>query len=184
MRFSNLITLALTGLVAADLATIQGEFTKIQAAVTNLDNSINGLTSSTDPTTAINTLVSQSNAVTDALNSGTTTVSATDDLSLTDSITLLSSSNSLVSAVNTTVTDLENKKSIVDAANADGTVVTQLQQQKTASQAFIAAVVSKVPSAAQSIANNQAQAVVTDLNNGIVFFGGSASKRAARALRV
>jgi ribonuclease HI len=159
-----------------DLATIQAEFANISSAVAALDASILALTSSTDPATAIDTLEAESQNVTDALNAGTAIVSGTAALSLTDSISLLSSSQNLVNAVNKTITDLESKKSIVDAANADSIVVDQLQQQKTASQAFINAVVAKVPSSVQSIANQQATAVITALNNGITYFGGTVSK--------
>jgi hypothetical protein len=180
MRYSILllapVALALPStLQKRDLATIQAAFANISAQVTALDTGIKALTASEDPNTAVQQLTGLSQTVVDALNAGTATVTPTSSLSVGDAISLLSSSNTLVGNVNTTVTDLIAQKPIVDNAKADGVVVDQLTTQKTASQEFIAAVVSKVPSLEQSLANSQAQQVITALNNGITAFGGTVS---------
>jgi hypothetical protein len=191
MHFSKFVTVGFaagamampSAILKRDLATIQGAFTNISSAVNTLDAGILSLTSTTDPASAISLLETQSQSVTDALNAGTATVTPTSALSLGDSINLLSSSQTLVNNVNKTVQDLESKKSIIDNANADAIVVSQLQSQKVASQAFINAVVSKVPSSVSSIANSQAAQVITVLNDGITFFGGSVSKRSFQPFR-
>jgi Hydrophobic surface binding protein A len=182
MRASTLLTalftpaaLARPNLTKRDLATVQAAFANISSYVTALDAGIQALTPSEDPGTAVSQLTALSQNVVDALTAGTASVTPTGDLSIVDAINLLSSSNTLVANVNSTVNDLIAQKAIVDAADADGTVVDQLTTQKGASQSFIAAVVSKVPSVEQSLANQQAQQVVTILNNGITAFGGTVS---------
>lgn len=160
-------------IVKRDLATVQAAFRAIETQVTALKAGIADLTPETDPQAAVDSLTALSGSVTTTIETGTTSVSGTSALSLVDSLSLLSSSNSLVSAVGGVVDDLISKKPIIDAADASSIVVDQLVGQKTASQAFIAAVVSKVPSSVANLANQQAQAVVTALDRGITAFGGS-----------
>jgi len=160
-----------------DLATIQAAFSSISTAVNSLDNGIKAITPATDPQGAVDSLTQLSGVVIGALNSGTASVTPTSNVGLADAVSLLSSSNTLVSAVNTTISDLISKKSILDAANADATIIQQLQDQKTASQAFIAAVITKVPSSVSNLANQQAQQVVTALNRGITAFGGTVTRK-------
>jgi hypothetical protein len=170
----SVATSASPHLARRDLATITSAFDAISASVGRLSTGIGSITTDTNPQSAIDTLTTLSADVVSNLNSGTSSVTPTSALSLGDSITLLQSSKTLVTTVNNTVTDLIAKKPILDGAtNADGIVVQQLQDQKTASQAFIAAVVSKVPASAADLANQQAQQVVSALNRGITAFGGT-----------
>jgi len=156
-----------------DLATIQAAMASVDDTVTTLDQSIGSLSASSDINSAISDLVSKSQAVVSALNSGTTTVQGTSAVSLTDALSLVSSSNTLVNNVNKTVSDLIGKKDIISGAGQNGVVLDQLNAQKSAAQPFIAAIVSKVPSVVSGIANTQAQQVITALDNGITAFGGS-----------
>ena len=138
-------------LLKRDLATIQAAFANISSQVNTLDAGIKALTPSEDPATAVAQLtLSSRRAVVDALNAGTAEVTPTTALSIADAINLLSSSNTLVANVNSTVNDLIAQKPIVDGAGADGTVVRQLAARRSASKSFIAAVVSKVPSLEQN----------------------------------
>lgn len=162
--------MAAPSLIRRDLATIQAAFSEISTAVAALDAGVGALTPETDPQSAIDSLTKLSNDVVATLQTQTTAVAGTSALSLTDSLSLLSSSSALVNAVSGTVDELISKKSIVDAANAASLVLEQLNAQKTASQAFIAAVVSKVPSSVSGIANQQAQQVVTALEKGIAAY--------------
>ncbi|KAF2397057.1 hypothetical protein EJ06DRAFT_551117 [Trichodelitschia bisporula] len=159
-----------------DLATIQSAFTAVGNALTTFDNSVTPLSTSADVTNNLDTLVSQAGSIVDALNSGTTSVSGTSAVGLTDALSLVSAANNLVSITNTTVNDLITKHDIIDQAGATATVEQQLANEKAAAQSFIAAVVGKVPSAVQSIAAQQAQAVIDALNRGITAFGGSAKR--------
>lgn len=185
MLVSKTLSLALLGvttalpsptLVQRDLSTFTAAFAAIGSAISNFDTSILALTPTSDITTAIADLTTKSNEVLDALNTGATNINATSVLSLTDSLSLLNLSNQLVATTNTTINDLISKKSIIDAANEDAFVVTQLTAVKSATQGFIGAIVTHVPSAVQSIANSQAQQVITVLDSGITAFGGTVAK--------
>jgi len=189
MQFSKLLSLSLLGLAAAsptatfqkrDLATFQTAFAAVGSALSTFDTDVLTLTASSDVPTVITQLTTDANGILSALNTGATNINATTALSLTDAINLLSLSNTLVATANTTINDLISKKPIIDAANEDAFVVTQLQAVKAATYGFIGAVTSQVPSAVQSIAANQAGQVITVLNSGITAFGGTITKRVVR----
>jgi hypothetical protein len=183
MRASTIFSLLFAGVTLAsptktvktkrDLAAFQSAFAAVSTAINTFDADVKALTPSTDVNAALPQLTSDSNAIVTALDNGVTTINAQPALSLLDSVSLLSLSNTLATNANSTVNDLISAKSIIDAAGEDGFVVTQLTSVKTASQAFIAAVVAKVPTSVQSVANSQASQVITALNNGITTFGGS-----------
>ena len=178
MRISLAIPLTFVGasyaavLVSRDIATIEAQFTAINSAVVAFDNDVVAI-SGTPDTDLLN---AAAQAVVDQLNNSTAIVTDTDAVSVLDAINLVSDSNTLTSSVNKTITDLIAAKPAFDAAGASGEVLSQLEEQKTASQAFIAAVVSKVPDSVKSIANSQAQNVISALNTGITAFGGTVSK--------
>jgi len=185
MLVSNIVPFALLGLATAapsptlvqrDLSTFTAAFAAVGSAISNFDTSVLALTPTSDIPTAITDLTAKSNAILDALNTGATNINASAVLSLTDSLSLLNLSNQLVATTNTTINDLIAKKSIIDGANEDAFVVTQLTAVKSATQGFIGAIVSHVPSAVQSIAQSQATQVITVLNSGITAFGGSVTK--------
>jgi hypothetical protein len=186
MRVSTIFTFLFAGSAIAapsknilkrDLQAFKDAFGAVSSAIMTFDTAVKALTSTADVGTALPDLTDKSNAIVTALQSGTTSVSAQPVLSLTDAINLLSLSSTLTSNANATVTDLISKKSFIDAAGEDGFVVTQLTNVKTAAQAFIAAVVSKVPDSVKSIANSQASQVITALNTGITTFGGTVTRR-------
>lgn len=191
MQFSNILSLSLLGLAVAtptptfvkrDLSTFQTAFSAVGSALSDFDTSVVALSATSDITTAVADLTTKAQAIDDALNTGSTNINATDALSLTDAVSLLSLSNTLVATANTTINDLIAKKSIIDAASEDAFVVTQLQTVKEATYGFIGAITSHVPSAVSGIAANQASQVITVLNTGITAFGGSITKRFADAL--
>jgi len=186
MLVSNILPFALFGvatlaapsstLVQRDLSTFTAAFSAVGSAISDFDTSVLALTPTSDIPSAITDLTAKSNAIVDALNTGSTNINASAVLSLTDSLSLLNLSNQLVATTNTTINDLISKKSIIDTANEDAFVVTQLTAVKSATQGFIAAIVAHVPSAVQSIAQSQATQVITVLNTGITTFGGTVSK--------
>lgn len=142
-------------LVQRDLSTFTAAFAAVGSAISNFDTSILALTASSDIPSSITDLTAKSNAILDALNTGSSNINASAVLSLTDSLSLLNLSNQLVATTNTTINDLISKKSIIDAASEDAFVVTQLTAVKSATEGFIAAIVAHVPSAVQSIAQSQ-----------------------------
>jgi hypothetical protein len=184
MRVSTISSLLFTGAVIAapskfakrDLAAFQSAFGAVDTAITTFDTAVKALTPTTDISTVLPDLTTKAEAIVTALNDGTTSVNAQPALSLTDSVSLLSLASTLTSSANETVTDLIAARSEIDAAGEDSFVVTELTNVKTASQTFIAAVVSKVPSAVQGLANSQASQVITALNTGITAFGGTVSR--------
>jgi hypothetical protein len=183
MLVSTLLSFFIGAAVAApstnyakrDLAAFQSAFGAVSDATNAFDASVKAVSTSADVNTNLPDLTAKSNAIVTALTTGTATVNAQPALSLTDSLSLLSLSSTLTTAVNTTINDLISKKPLVDAATPPQTsfVLTQLQSVKSASQTFIAAVVAKVPDSVKSIANTQAQSVITALNRGITAYGGS-----------
>lgn len=158
-----------------DLAAFQSAFGAVSDATNAFDTAVKAVSTPADVNNNLADLTAKSNAIVSTLTSGTTTVNAQPALSLTDAVSLLSLSSTLATAVNTTIDDLIAKKPLVDAATPPQTsfVLTQLQSVKTAAQTFIAAVVAKVPDSVKSIANTQAQSVITALNRGITAYGGS-----------
>jgi hypothetical protein len=157
-------------IVPRDVATIQGAFDGINTAVVAFDAAVLAFSGSSGTAN----LGAKSQSVITQLSSGTAAVTATSSVSLTDAISLINSAATLRDNFDKTVTDLISKKSVLDAVpGASALVLAQLQLLKTGTQAFIAAVVSKVPQSVRDIATTQAQAVIISLNRGITAFGGS-----------
>lgn len=183
MQLLQIISLSLFGLstsasiIKRDFATFQTAFTAVGNALTAFDQSVLALTPTSDVPTAVSDLTTKSNAIVDALNTGATNINATEPLGLTDSVNLLSLSNTLVTTANTTINDLISKKPIIDAAGQDALVITQLQAVKAASYSFIGAVTTHVPSSVSSIAAQQAGQVITIINNGLAAYGGPTTRR-------
>jgi Hydrophobic surface binding protein A len=173
MRISAVLPVVFAAATYADLAAVQAAFATINTNLATFDTAILALTPGTIP---VDALTAKSQAVVSALNSGTTIVQAIAPVSLQDALTLFQSAESLVTGYNKTVTDLTSQQSVFSAANLNGFVVTQLQGQRAAGQAFIAAAVSRLPQFVQSAANQQAQAAITSMEKGITAFGGSLRK--------
>ena len=177
-----LIGLATAGPVKRDLATVEAAFANITTALNQFDTDVNALNASSNVAGAVTTLSSDANNILTALNTGTTNVDATSALSLFDAISLASVAKSLGTTVNTTIKDLIARQPIINASGNDPLVVSELQAQYNATQAFINAVASKVPSGVSGIAKQDGQSALNSINNGIVAFGGTAeSKKLKRA---
>lgn len=165
MRFSsNLILLAAaTGVhslvTPRDAQLIIGVFTNVQNAIDNLDTAVKGYT--TDPAPLLDT----SNKLDDAIKTGTTTVSGSDNLTLSDSISLLKPVQTLKTHAQTLVNDLKDKKPQFQAQTLCSVVRGQIATINTDSKSLIDATVSKVPAAAQDIARQQAQGITDVLND-------------------
>jgi len=174
MRVSAILPVAFAAatyaaaLVPRDLATIQGAFDTINSAVLTFDNAVLAISGTPDEAD----LTAKANDIVTQLNAGTSTVTATSSVSLIDALSLVSSSNTLKNSVSKTITDLTAAKPDF-TADQDATILQQLYDQRSASQTFIAAVITKVPDSVKSIANTQAQAVITAINAGITAYGGT-----------
>lgn len=131
-----------------DLATIQGVIGDVSTKLTALNDAAQSFSGDAGALTSASTDLSNT------IKSGTSTVQGTDQLTLTDAVSLQSTVQGLQSNAQTLVTNLEGKKSAIEQAGLCDTVLQQSQGLSTDSQSLIDAVVSKVPQEAQSIAQN------------------------------
>jgi len=159
-----------------DLATIQAAFSAVEAALNALDTSIKGLSAGADSKSAAAGLVTQSKAIEQALKDGTAKVSASSAISLTEALQVQSASTKLTTLTTQTINDLIAKKDLIQAAGQTKVTLDSLTAQKAASDAFVKAVTSKVPSAVQSIAATASKSVGDALAKGIQAFGGAAKR--------
>lgn len=184
MQFKSLIILGLFGTAFAapiegvvnavsakqDLATITASFTAIENALTALDTAVKALAPGGDAKAAATGLVAKSKAVEDALKDGTTKVSATTPITLTEAIQVQSASTKLTSLTTQTINDLIAKKDIITQAGETKTTLDSLTAQKAASDAFVKAISGKVPSAVQSVAQAASKSVGDAITKGITAF--------------
>jgi hypothetical protein len=162
MQIIALLSIALAATATAapivqDLPTILNSITAISSALTAFDTSIKGLTETTNVATATVDLNAKSAAILTALKDGTTKISAGTPVSLTEAIQLASKSAELSKGANAVVDALISKKPIFDKAGQSATVLSQMQDQLTATNDFAKALVSKLPAAVASVGNAQAK---------------------------
>ncbi|KAG6356085.1 hypothetical protein INS49_015470 [Diaporthe citri] len=131
-----------------DLATIQGVIGDVSTKLTALNDAAQSFSGDAGA------LTSASSDLSSTIKSGTSTVQGTDQLTLTDAVSLQSTVQGLQSNAQTLVDNLASKKSAIEQAGLCDTVLQQSQSLSTDSQSLIDAVVSKVPQEAQSIAQN------------------------------
>lgn len=131
-----------------DLATIQGVIGDVSTKLTALNDAAQSFSGDAGA------LTSASSDLSSTIKSGTSTVQGTDQLTLTDAVSLQSTVQGLQSNAQTLVDNLASKKSAIEQAGLCDTVLQQSQGLSTDSQSLIDAVVSKVPQEAQSIAQN------------------------------
>jgi ribulose kinase len=162
MQLSAILSLALAASVSAvpiaqDLPTILSSIGAISTALTTFDTAVKGLTETTNVATATVELNSKSAAILAALKDGTTKVSGTTPVTLTEAIQLASKSSELSKGANGVVDTLIAKKAIFEKAGQSATVLKQLQDQLAATNDFAKALVSKLPAAVASVGNAQAK---------------------------
>jgi hypothetical protein len=180
MLFKSVISFALLSVAFAapieerQVATIQTAITNIGTSLTNLDTAIKAVNAPGDTAKVL----TASQAVQNALMTGTTMVMAGQAISLTDALGLQQTTSGLTTQVTTVVTDLMAKKAIIQQAGQTQTTLTSLQSQKTAANAFAKAVTAKVPANVQNIAANQSGMISAALDKGIAAFGGPAAPAA------
>jgi len=163
---------------AQDLVTITSAFSAIEGSLTALDTAVKGLAPGGDAKAAASALIARSKAVEDAIKDGTSKVGATSAISLVDALQVQSASSKLTTLTTQTINDLIAKKDIIKQAGQTKVTLDSLNAQKTASDAFVKAVTSKVPSAVQSIAANASKSVGDALAKGIQAFSGAAKRMA------
>ena len=160
---------ARSALLKRDVQTILTAINNVNSEVSQLDAGIEaydgsaGATSSLDATAA---------SLLSTINTGTTNVQGTSSISDTDGLQVASATETLITNVNNTINDLIAKKPTFDAAGQSSTVLTDLQQENSASTAFGNAVVSKVPADETSIAQSLTAEISASFQRGITAYGG------------
>jgi len=170
MRFA---TIAFATGAVAQLTTLNPVITTIVSDVGNLDTAIKGFTTDAGPVlTAGKTLL-------DDINAGVATAKGSSDLSQNDALALTTPIQGLQSATEGLIKDLTDKKCGFVTAGKAGDVLTNLQDQLTASKALADAITAKVPTALQSIAAQLSSGIATAIQGGVTSFKDTSSCPAA-----
>jgi hypothetical protein len=156
-----------------DLAVFTTAINNINASLVAFDVPVQALTPTSDIPTAIVDLTAKASDVISAINTGTTNIQATDPLTLSQTIGLVTPASAVGKTANSTLNDLISKKDILINGGQQAAVISLLDTLRTSSTAFATAVVAKVPAQLKSTAQELAGSVTTALNNAIVAFGGN-----------
>ena len=159
--------LASPGIVKRDVQTILTALNNVNSAATTLDTAVKGFTGSAAGVTTLN---SDAAAVLSAINTGTTNVQGTTPISDLDALSVASATENLINTLNTTIDDLIAKKPTLATAGQTSTVLTDLEQQESASAALGNAIASKVPSDLTSVAQSLNAQIAQNFQNGIAAF--------------
>jgi len=171
MRFA---TLAFATGAVAQLTVLTPIITKIVGDVSTLDTAINGFSGGD-----ASGVLSAGKGLLDDINSGVTAAKGSADLSQNDALQLTTPIQGLQSATEGVIKDLTGKKCAFVSAGKAADVLSNLQDQLTASQALAAAITSKVPTALQSIASQLSAGIATALQGGVDSFKDTSSCPAA-----
>ncbi|KAF1814929.1 hypothetical protein P152DRAFT_447215 [Eremomyces bilateralis CBS 781.70] len=155
---------------ARDLATITGVLNGIAADLTAVQTAVDAFTGAEAEAEGVQTA---SEKLIADLTAGAATVAATGEISLTDALGLVPTSNSLNAAANATVTALIGKKPQFDALGQTETVAASLVAQKEGSTALLEAVADKGPESIRNVAAQQGAPLYAALDAGIAAFGGA-----------
>ncbi|KAF4456628.1 cell wall protein [Fusarium austroafricanum] len=145
-------------LVQRDLATVTGVLNDVGSGIDGLDSAVKAFKGNSDP------VVDAAEKLVSVINAGKTKVDKSDDLSLSDALGLQDPVKDLTKKAETLTDDLKAKRPQIQEAGLCGTTRTQISDINTASKKLIASVVSKVPKAAQGIAENLASGLTDVLN--------------------
>lgn len=159
--------LASPAILKRDVQTILTALNNVNSAATTLDTAVKAFTGTA---AQVSTLNSDAAAVLSTLNTGTTNVQGTSSISDSDALQVASATENLINTLNTTIDDLIAKKSTLATAGQTSTVLSDLEQQESASTALGNAVASKVPSDLTSVANSLNAEIKQNFDNGIAAF--------------
>jgi len=174
MRFA-LLPLGVSLLAAqvlADGASILAAMATISNATVALNNTINGFPS--NPEIAIGDiapLLVDSVNLLDDINSGTTVATQSGNLTLSDTIQVAQATQSLVTVVSTTLSNVMRTKAAFDKLKVISPVIlVNLKLEKEATDRFGTAVVAKVPFAFQATARSLLSPIDAAFNTTIAFY--------------
>lgn len=143
--------------VERDLPTITNVVATVGQSLAALDNAVANFQGD------VNQLTGASTALQSALTSGTTTIQNTTPLTLNDALTLQSVVGSLQTQAQSLVTNLANKKQQLQQANLCEVIRQQSDTLNRDSQTLISAIVGKVPTEVQGVAQQLADGFTATL---------------------
>ncbi|KAJ0119544.1 cell wall protein [Diaporthe amygdali] len=149
-----------------DLGSIQASLGGVNTALASLDSAI--INNAASP----KVLISSMNVL-QTIQQATTSINASQPLSLADTSNLKATTDSLVSNVNVTITDLINQKPVFDALNLEKVVLIQVQNIQGAALALASTLANKVDPAASSLAVDGIYDLTTALQRGVMVFEGN-----------
>ncbi|PHH64291.1 hypothetical protein CDD81_4775 [Ophiocordyceps australis] len=133
-----------------DLATITGILSSVGSDIDSLGNTVQGYNGDAGP------VVSSADKLISTLKDGTTKAEGSSQLDLTGALGLQQPVKDLQSKAENLLTQFKSKKQTIEEAGQCGTVREKLSSIDSNGQALIKAIVSKVPTEAQGIANGLA----------------------------
>jgi len=153
--------------VERDIATVTSAVTQVDGSIRNLDQAIRSFNGDA---TQIN---SAAQSLVNTLNTATTQIQQSSNLTVEDALSLQSTVSSLQTDGSNLIADLEAKKSAIEAASMCNTIFQQTSSISTAAQNLITAVISKLPNSVQSVGNQLAAGVVATLQQPMMDFSAS-----------
>ncbi|KAI3402009.1 hypothetical protein diail_3983 [Diaporthe ilicicola] len=166
--------LAATGAAAdehmrRDLGSIQASLGSVNMALASLDSSI--LDNPASPKVLLNSM-----NVLQVIQQATSSVGASQPLGLADTSNLKATTDSLVSNVNVTITDLINQKQVFDRLGLTKIVLIQVQNIQGAALSLASSLASKVDPAASNLAVDGISALSSALQRGVAVFNSRSSR--------
>ncbi|ATY65846.1 cell wall galactomanno Mp2 allergen F17 [Cordyceps militaris] len=164
LALAYLATAVAASVVRRDLATITGVLASVGADLDGLNTAAKSFTG--EPTA----LLDASNKAIQGLKDGDAKVQPLPDLSLTDALGLTGPSKDLQTKGDALLATMKDKKAAIAAAGMCDVTRLQVADLQSASDALIKSVVSKVPTAAQSIAQGLVAPLQKDLADAVDLF--------------
>lgn len=149
LALSALLTLAAIPFVKADGASILAAEQNIDEVAVAFNETIAGFNG--NPLTIVK-ILAQSTELLNVINTGTFIAKSSANLTDTEALNLVGETTTLVADVQSTLNTLISKKNVFVLTLTEPTALLNLKLEKAASDAFGAAVVSKVPVALQPVA--------------------------------
>ncbi|KAF1991887.1 hypothetical protein K402DRAFT_309000, partial [Aulographum hederae CBS 113979] len=152
-------------LVERDLATITGVLGTVSQDTTALGSAVNA--------GDIEQMTSAATKLLNDIRSGTQTVSGTGSVDITGALSIQGAVSTLQTDVEGVVSSLKSKKAQFDSQGVSGTILKQLQDQKSAADNLAQAISSKVPPALATVATTLSAGISNALQDGITAYEGS-----------
>jgi hypothetical protein len=173
MRLSLIPISLFASTVLASEASIIGALELIANATLALNNVVENFPPGPAGFADVTALITASGVLIFDIMTGTQIADASANLTLSEAIDISGETATLVSIVQSSISTIIAKKPIFDADLISPLILLNLKEQKAASDAFSAAVVSKVPSIAQGLAESIIAPIDVAFDEGIGNYTGA-----------